>query len=145
LDLIWQRLLRVDGVLPTLKRESDLAALPVNTLCELSVELFKIRRIAEAKEAEGGRDRALRRLMRRLDRQQELLTEAGVVLQDHTGEKFNPGVNLDVAYSEKRPGLERAEIVETLEPSVFFNDRLVRPGRVGVEIPAEEERSDGKS
>jgi len=76
-----------------------------------------------------------RRIGRRLEDMERILEELEISIEDHTGQRFDPGSSLDVAYSDKRPGLQHAQVVETVRPSVYFKGRLVAPGKVGIELP----------
>jgi hypothetical protein len=75
------------------------------------------------------------RIFRHIEAIQEALAEIGIETIDHTGQRFDTGSALKVVTSEKRAGLVREEIIETLKPTVRRQGRLLQQGEVIVGEP----------
>lgn len=78
--------------------------------------------------------------MKRVDRHVEAiyrcLTEAGIVIRDHTNEAYDEGQPMKVVASKPTPGLDKKRVSETLLPSIFWNNRLVQNGEIEIATPA---------
>jgi hypothetical protein len=77
----------------------------------------------------------MKRIHRHIESISEALREFGVETVDHTGQRYDTGSALKVITSEKRVGLNREEIIETLKPTVRFKGRLLQQGEVVVGEP----------
>ena len=65
----------------------------------------------------------------------DALTDFGVEVKDHTGQKYADGSGLKVIASEKRSDLKAPEIIETMLPTVKFEKRFLQIGEVIVGVP----------
>ncbi|TDD54110.1 hypothetical protein E1286_06310 [Nonomuraea terrae] len=63
------------------------------------------------------------------------LAEAGLVVQDHDGEQFHPGRALEVLLFQEDPSLDTETVLETVQPSIYLNDRHIQMGQVIVGCP----------
>jgi hypothetical protein len=63
------------------------------------------------------------------------LVEAGVEIQDHTGQSFDSGMPLIPLLFQPTPGLERERILETVKPSIYFKGTRIQVGEVIVGKP----------
>jgi len=77
----------------------------------------------------------MKRIHRHIEAINDALREFGVETVDHTGQRYDTGSALKVITSEKRAGLNREEIIETLKPTVRFKGRLLQQGEVVVGEP----------
>ena len=77
----------------------------------------------------------MKRIHRHVEAINDALREFGVETVDHTGQRYDTGSALKVITSEKRAGLNREEIIETLKPTVRFEGRLLQQGEVVVGEP----------
>lgn len=77
----------------------------------------------------------MRKAYRHLESVWDVLTEAGVEIQDHTGAPFDPGLSLSVIARQPTAGITREKIVETVKPSIYFNKVLIQMGEVVVGTP----------
>jgi hypothetical protein len=68
----------------------------------------------------------------------DVLADAGIKVQDHDGDRFVPGLALDVLVFQPTAGLEHEEVVETIRPSVYVRGRSIQLGQVIVGTPGEE-------
>lgn len=65
----------------------------------------------------------------------DTIGELGFAIREHTGEKFVNGMSLRVLLFQQREGVEVDTISETICPSVFYKNQLVRMGEVIVDMP----------
>ncbi|NOX51307.1 MAG: hypothetical protein GXP16_12355 [Gammaproteobacteria bacterium] len=64
--------------------------------------------------------------------------QAGYVVQDKTGQFYDPGMPLKVLTSIPKPGLSRPTILETISPTLLLNGKILKAGEVVVGVPAKE-------
>lgn len=74
-------------------------------------------------------------LLRQLEGAQDALHAAGIEAKGHTGDKYVPGLAVNVIAFQPQAGITFDVIAETLKPSVFFRDGLIQPGEVIVSTP----------
>lgn len=65
----------------------------------------------------------------------ETLERVGVKLRDREGEAYDYGLPERVVGAEKRVGLEREMVAETIRPSLFFRDQIIKPGEIIIAVP----------
>ncbi len=110
-------------------------ALREKDLADAATNLWRARRRIARLDADDSRE--ARFVGRYLRATQEALAAAGVLIQDHDGSAFHPGLSLEVLAYQEDPVL-RSEIVrETVRPSVYLADRRIQMGQVIVGCPAE--------
>lgn len=63
------------------------------------------------------------------------LSQAGVEIQDHTGNLFNSGLLLRVLAFQQTPDITQETVLETIRPSVYYKQQLIQPGEVIVGTP----------
>ncbi|MER7892131.1 hypothetical protein ABTX15_20160 [Micromonospora sp. NPDC094482] len=99
------------------------------------------RKLAPPGERPTPRDRQAARYLRTCA---EALADAGLVVQDHDGDAFNPGRALEVLVYQENPALTGEIVLETVRPSVYLHGRLVQMGQVIVGTPGQspDRRSD---
>ncbi len=77
------------------------------------------------------------KLFRHLDSTWDVVVQAGVQIQHHTGARFESGLGLSVLAYQPTPDLAHETVVETIKPSVYYQGRLIQMGEVIVGTPAE--------
>lgn len=88
-------------------------------------------------EQEHGRPSAeARQAGRYLRNSHDALREAGLVVQDHDGDAFHPGLSLEVLVFEDDPALATEVVLETVKPSIYLRDHRIQMGVVIVGRPA---------
>ncbi|TDC40631.1 hypothetical protein E1211_00535 [Micromonospora sp. 15K316] len=92
------------------------------------------RKLTPPGERPSPRDRQAARYLRTCA---EALADAGLVLQDHDGDAFNPGRALEVLVYQENPALTAETVLETVRPSVYLHGRLVQMGQVIVGTPSQ--------
>lgn len=65
------------------------------------------------------------------------LAELGFQLKDRENEPYDFGFPEKVVASDKRAGLQREIVAETIRPSVFYNGQLLREGEIIIAVPEE--------
>lgn len=63
------------------------------------------------------------------------LSEFGIVIHDHTGEAYDESQSLNVLETIPTPGLDKTLIMETVLPSISWNNRLLQNGEVKIATP----------
>ncbi|MDG4787794.1 hypothetical protein O7626_17935 [Micromonospora sp. WMMD1102] len=92
------------------------------------------RKLSSAGERPSPRDRQASRYLRTST---EALAGAGLVVQEHDGDAFDPGRELEVLVYQENPNLTAEVVIETVRPSVYLHGRLVQMGQVIVGTPAQ--------
>ena len=77
----------------------------------------------------------VRRINLDLESVWDALTQVGIEIKDHTGEKYDSGMALDVLTFQPTSGITREQIIETIKPTVYHKNKLVRIGQVIVGVP----------
>ncbi|MFH0796978.1 MAG: hypothetical protein V2A65_07990 [Candidatus Omnitrophota bacterium] len=101
----------------------------MNDLVELTVEVWRIeQRIIKSLPAlsenqRNGLENSIRRLRRYLEKHD-------IMIVDHTNQKFNDGLNLDVLSVEKDSSLTEPIIKETIEPTIMYKGLVVRKAKI---------------
>ncbi|MEO3805170.1 hypothetical protein [Nonomuraea sp. B1E8] len=72
---------------------------------------------------------------RHLEMAWDTLVQAGVKIQDHLNDPFDPGLSIKVLSYQPTPELDRDRVVETIRPSIYLNDQMIQRGEVIVGTP----------
>ncbi len=137
-DLIeaWERL--ADSLASAARQLSPSSPHPdherLRMLAELGVGLWRLRQ----KMVEPGTERPreeMRRAYRHLESVWDVLAEAGVSIQDHTQEAFDPGMSLRVIAFQPVAGLRREQVIETIKPTIYYQGQIIQMGEVIVGAP----------
>jgi len=83
----------------------------------------------------------IRRISRDLESTWDALRQGGFEIKDHTGERYDGGMALRVIAFQPTPGLLEEQVIETLRPTIYHNDRMVQMGQVIVGVPEVDRRS----
>jgi hypothetical protein len=65
------------------------------------------------------------------------LESVGFTLRDREGEFYDYGLPEKVVAAEKRAGISREMVVETIRPSIKYGEQLVKPGEIVIAVPEE--------
>lgn len=110
-------------------------ALPEKDLAEAATNLWRAqRRLARLAEEDS---REAKRVGRYLQATQRALDEAGLLIQDHDGAEFHPGLSLEVLMMQPDPALANEIVRETVRPSVYLAGRRIQMGQVIVGCPGD--------
>jgi hypothetical protein len=95
---------------------------------------------ARRRLAHGDGGASLRQTGRYLRNCAEALAASGLVVQDHDGDLYHPGLALEVVEWVEDPALERETVVRTVRPTIYLHDASIRTGAVIVGHPADGDR-----
>lgn len=59
----------------------------------------------------------------------------GLVVQDHTDEPFDYGLPWTVVTTQPTPGLIKEQVLETIKPTIYWNDRVIQIAEVVIATP----------
>lgn len=82
-------------------------------------------------------DGPLKHLGRNLDSGLLALHAAGFEIKDHTEDRYVEGSRYEVMAFQPVDGMVYPTVIETIKPTIYFMERLIRPGQVIVGKPAE--------
>jgi hypothetical protein len=117
-------------------RARDVAGLADEQIVAIGTKLWRLRS-EMMRQAQDQKPPALRYAYRHLDALWTQLAEAGIEVRDHTGEAVpKSGIYLlkTVAY-QPVSGINRQCVIETLKPTIYFNNRIIQVGEVIVGTP----------
>jgi len=77
----------------------------------------------------------VRKSNRHLEAVMDTLSQAGFSIKDHLREPYDPGMSLHVATYEPTDGIMRETIIETIKPSVYWEDKCIQNAEVIVGTP----------
>ena len=127
-------LLKTPPPTPAASAHVEKPVVPPAFVTGVATNLWRLRQ----KMVAPGSDRPLdemRRAFRHLQSAWDVLADAGVEIQDHTGAAFDIGQSLHVIAYQPTPGLSDEQVIETIKPSVYYGGRMVQMGEVIVGTP----------
>ena len=65
----------------------------------------------------------------------DALRQGGIDIKDHTGEKYDGGMALHVITFQPAPGLSHEQVIETIKPTIYRENKIVQMGEVIVGVP----------
>lgn len=102
-----------------------------DAVAEMATSIWRLQsRTAGAAEGELPRS-----VVRHIEKASDVLVAAGVEIQDHLHDPFDPGLALNVVAVQPTSGLQRETVIETIRPSVYLNDRPIQRGEIIVGTP----------
>lgn len=111
----------------------------LNFVAELATGLWRLRRRLQNAPEDHDDWRRAKRICQAL---WDAMEEKGIVVHDHTGENYDPGMSVEVLTFREDKTLTRDQIVETIKPSVFLRGRLIQWSVVIVGTPNRKEGND---
>ena len=79
---------------------------------------------------------SMARVYKDVDRIGRHLIEMGFEIKDHTGDAYDDGQPMKVITSNPRPEATRKYVLETLTPTIFWNDRIIQHAEIEIVMPA---------
>ncbi|MFI7130715.1 nucleotide exchange factor GrpE [Nonomuraea sp. NPDC050153] len=104
-------------------------ALPGRSVAEVVTSIWRLDRRVRRLPGET------RAVTRYLEMAWDALTRAGITIQEHSNDPFDPGLAIEVLSYQPAPGLDRDRVVETIRPSIYLNDQVIQRGEVIVGTP----------
>ncbi len=77
----------------------------------------------------------IRRVSRDIESASDILCQGDIEITDHTGQIYDGGMGLRVIAYQPIPGLSRAKIIETIRPTIYYKNKIIRVGEVIVGTP----------
>lgn len=77
----------------------------------------------------------MKRVYRHVDSALETLGQLGFELKDHTGSAFDYGMPLKVVTTQQAQGITRETVIETLRPTIYYQNKIIQMGEVVVGTP----------
>ena len=81
----------------------------------------------------------LKNLSKKYDRTLKILKKNGFQIMEFDGKKFNDGMSIKVLGYDSRTDVEEDTIIETVKPTIFFNDKEYLKGEVIVSKKPDDE------
>jgi len=103
-------------------------------LVGLATELFRLRQKMVRQGTAEPREE-VRRAWRHVETMGDLFQQAGYEIQDHTGRRFEIGLDLSVVAYQPTSGIDRETIIETVRPSIYHRGVQIQRGEVVVGKP----------
>lgn len=103
-------------------------------IAQLATAVWRIQRSLKRLQSTAPTD-DLRGLERHVNSCFDLFHEYGIEVRDDAGQKFTPGMALDVLAFQPLADISQDTIVETIRPSVLYQDELLQRGEVVVAVP----------
>jgi len=60
---------------------------------------------------------------------------SGFQIKDHTNDIYDPGMSISVLAYESMKGLKKERVIETINPSIYYQDSLIQLGDVIIGTP----------
>ena len=79
---------------------------------------------------------AMSRVYKDLERISRHLEEMGFKIQNHTGDAYDDGQPMKVITSNPRPEAARKYVLETLLPTIYWNDKIIQHGEIEIAVPS---------
>lgn len=116
-------------------------AVPANVvkgMADIATNIWK----AKAKMLDGAsgevRDE-MKRVYRHIESALESLQELGLKVKDHTGDTFDYGLPLKVIAAQPKEGIIRESVIETIKPTISWQEQTIQIGEVVIATPASTE------
>lgn len=107
-----------------------------STFCEIAIHAWRMQRrmtdrmTKEVKEEHKAMHRSVAGIL-------EALTGMGFTLRDRESEFYDYGLPEKVVAAEKRAGISREMVAETIRPSIMYGDQLIKAGEIVIAVPEE--------
>ncbi len=105
-------------------------------LCEIAIHAWRMQRRMTDRVTKEVKDE-YKTMHRSVAGILEALTSMGFTLRDREGEFYDYGLPEKVVAAEKRTGISREMVAETIRPSIMYGDQLVKPGEIVIAVPEE--------
>lgn len=77
----------------------------------------------------------MRRAYRPLASIWDLVKNQGVIIKDHTGDRYDTGMSLKVIAFETNEEVTQEQIIETIKPGVYYHEKPIQIAEVIVATP----------
>ncbi|WP_163506686.1 hypothetical protein [Fodinicola acaciae] len=128
------------GAAPEVVLPAESTAVDQEALAVSATNLWRaLRKLQDADDTAP----AVRHAQHYLRKVRQTLADGGLVIYDHDGELFHPGLSLEVLARETSAGAEKETVAETVRPTVYLGDERIQLGQVIVVGPPFEQTQEG--
>lgn len=106
-------------------------------IAEIATELWRLQTKMTGPHGEPKDE--MRKTYRHVESALDVLAEAGVEIQNHTGQPYRTGLAVEALAFQPTADVARETIIETLRPSVYMNNKQIQQGQVIVGTPLNKE------
>jgi hypothetical protein len=83
----------------------------------------------------------MKRVYRHIESALETFDEMGLEVKDHTGDAFDYGLPLKVIATQPTSGITRENVIETIKPTIYWQQQIVQMGEVVIATPSTETKT----
>jgi molecular chaperone GrpE (heat shock protein) len=91
-------------------------------------------KMVDAKSGEALEE--MKRVYRHIEAILESFQEMGLEIKDHTDDAFDYGLPLKVVTTQPTPGITKERVIETIKPTIYWQNRIIQMGEVVIATPA---------
>jgi molecular chaperone GrpE (heat shock protein) len=107
----------------------------VKSIADVATNAWKARtKMMDGSSGEVRED--MKRVHRHIEAMFESFREMGLEIKDHTGEIFDYGLPLNVVTTQPTPGITKERVLETLKPTIYWQEQMIQMGEVVIATPA---------
>lgn len=106
-------------------------------IAEIATELWRLQ--TKMTRPNGEPKDEMRKTYRHVESALDVLAEAGVEIQNHTGQPYRTGLAVETLAFQPTADVARETIIETLRPSVYMDNKQIQRGQVIVGTPVDKE------
>jgi hypothetical protein len=78
----------------------------------------------------------MKRVYRHIEGIFQAFQDMGLEVKDHTGDPFDYGLPLHVVTTQPTPGLTKERVLETIKPTIYWQNQILQRGEVVIATPA---------
>jgi hypothetical protein len=78
----------------------------------------------------------MKRVYRHIESALGSFHEIGLEVKNHTGDPFDYGLPVKVITTQPTPGITRESVLETIKPTVYWQQQIIQMGEVVIATPA---------
>lgn len=126
----FERLVALDKPQAQKPAQTNLA----RTLAEVGTGVWRLRqKMLQPGTSQPSEE--MRRTFRHVEAMWDALKRAKVEIIDHTNTPYDPGLSISVLAFQPQPGLTREMVVETIKPTIYFDQERIQMGEVLIGTP----------
>lgn len=128
-----------EAMLSTLQRDGEAVryAVPANVtkaLAVIATNIWKAKtKMVDASSGEVHDD--MKRVYRHIESIFQAFQDMGLEVKDHTDEPFDYGLPLKVVTTQPTPGITKERVVETIKPTIYWQNQIIQHGEVVIATP----------
>ena len=105
-------------------------------LCEIALHAWRLQRRMTDRTTKEVKEEH-RPLARHVNAILDTLEGAGLTLRDRESEAYDYGLPEKVVAAERSAAVKRETVVETIRPTLFFRDQILKAGEIIIALPLE--------